>query len=98
MSDTLFITPDSIVSQSKGQVSTEIDGEIVLMDIEKGSYYGMNPILSHIWKLIEKPTAVSALCAQLMEEYDVSREECQKDVLESLEQLKRENQIGISDD
>jgi len=96
MSNTPFITLDSTVSQSKGQVSTEIDGEVVLMDVEKGSYYGMNPILSHIWKLIEQPTAVSALCAQLTKEYDVSGEECQKDVLESLEQLKKENLIGMS--
>jgi len=96
MSDIAFITPDSIVRQSEGQISTEIDGEVILLDIEKGSYFGMNPVLSRIWKLIEQPTSVNGLCAQLMEEYDVSQEECQNDILESFEQLQKQNLIVIS--
>ena len=91
----LVITPDSIIKQSQGQVSTEIDGEVVLMDIEKGTYFGMNLTLSHIWKLIENPVSVSAICAKLTEEYDVAPEACMADLLESLGALKKENLVEV---
>jgi hypothetical protein len=96
MSEVFVITPNSTISQSQGQVSTEIDGEVVLMDIEKGSYFGMNHTLSRIWKLIETPVSVSTLCAQLTEEYDVTPDECMNDLLESLEGLKKENLVEVS--
>jgi hypothetical protein len=96
MSEICVITPNSTVKQSQGQVSTEIDGEVVLMDIEKGTYFGMNLVLSRIWKLMESSTTVSTICSKLMDEYEVSQEECLKDILECLEQLKKENLIEIA--
>jgi len=96
MSEVFVITSNSIIRQSQGQVSTEIDGEVVLMDIEKGTYFGMNLTLSRIWNLIETPVSVSALCAQLTEEYDVTLDECMKDLLDSLEGLKKENLVEVS--
>lgn len=88
------ITLDSSVRQTEGQISSEIDGEVVLMNINQGTYYGMNPVLSRIWKLIgEEQIQVSELCRKLTEEYDVSAEECAHDVLESLEKLREEQLI-----
>jgi len=90
------INLNSIVTQSTDQVSTELDGETVLMSIEQGNYYGMDKILSRIWALIEKPVAVSALRDQLMNEYDVKREVCEKDVLNVLNELSKENLLKLS--
>lgn len=86
----------STVTQSEDQVSTELDGETVLMSIEQGNYYGMDKILSRIWALIEKPIAVSALCDQLMKEYDVERDACEKDVLNVLNELAKEDLLKLS--
>lgn len=52
------INLNSVVAQSEDQVSTELDGETVLMSIEQGNYYGMDKVLSRIWALIEKPIPV----------------------------------------
>lgn len=94
MAQEVSLTLDSIVRQAEGQVSSEIDGEVVLMDIKQGNYYGMNPVLSRIWKLIgSEQVQVSELCRKLTEEYEVSAEECAHDVLESLEKLRREHLI-----
>ena len=66
------------------------------MSIEQGNYYGMDKILSRIWALIEKPVAVSALRDQLMNEYDVEQEVCEKDVLNVLNDLAKENLLKLS--
>lgn len=90
------ITLTSTVTQSEDQVSTELDGETVLMSIEQGNYYGMDKILSRIWALIKTPTIVSTLCDRLMEEYDVERKTCETDILNVLNDLAEENLLKIS--
>ena len=90
------ITLTSTVTQSEDQVSTELDGETVLMSIEQGNYYGMDKRLSRIWALIETPITASSLCDRLADEYDVEREICEKDVLHVLNDLAKENLLKIS--
>lgn len=89
------ISATSTVCQSEDQVSTELDGEVVLMSIEKGAYFGLNNVLSRIWKLIETPITVNQLCAALMTEYEVEAETCRKDVIEALQTLAEKNLITV---
>lgn len=90
------INIDSTICQSENQVSTELDDEVVLMSIENGAYFGMNPVLSRIWKLTESPVSVSQICATLQGEYDVAQEVCQQDVLEILEKLAEKKLISVT--
>lgn len=89
------ISLSSMISRSGNQVSTELDDETVLMSIEQGQYFSMDGILSKIWTLVETPVKVSALCDALLEEYEVEREQCEKDVLDVLKELADEELIQI---
>lgn len=89
------ITSDSIVRQSQGQVSTEIDGETVLLSIDRGNYYGMNRVLSTIWSWLERPMTVSAVCRRMTETYEVTDEVCQRDVMKALADLQKEGLIDV---
>ncbi len=93
MTDNISI--NSIISQSEDQVSTEIDGEVVLMGIESGNYYGFDDILSRIWNIIETPILVASLIEQLMQEYEVERNECENDVMSILDELLKDNLISV---
>jgi len=86
---------NDIVTHSEDQVSTEIDGEVVLMGIESGNYYGFDEILSRIWNIIETPTSISSLIDQLIQEYDVDRNECETDVLSTLNELLKDDLISL---
>nr|WP_319564642.1 lasso peptide biosynthesis PqqD family chaperone [uncultured Rhodoferax sp.] len=89
------ITPDSIICQSEGKISTKIDDQTVLLSIDQGNYYGMNKVLTSIWQWVEQPTRVSDIFRKLAETYEVSDETCQKDVLKVLMNLQKENLIHI---
>ena len=89
------INLDSIVCRSENQVSTEMDGETILMSIEQGNYYGMDSILSRIWSHIEQPLSIAEMRNRLREEYDVDKETCERDVLEILKKLADENLITL---
>ena len=84
----------TVVTRSGAVVSAGIDdGEIVMMNVEKGMYYGMGDIESCIWELMERPLSISQLCDTLTERYDVTREICQEDVLGFLHQLHEEGLV-----
>lgn len=89
------IEMSSIVRQSGGQVSAEIDDEVVMMNVEQGNYYALDEVGSRIWALIEQPMEVSALCDRLIEEYEVERAACEIDVLKFLDELLEQGGVEV---
>jgi len=90
------ITLASVITQSEDQVSTDLEGEVVLMSIQQGNYYSMNSVLSRIWALSGKPVRISAICDSLMEEYQVERDVCEKQALEAVQPLAQEKLINVA--
>jgi hypothetical protein len=88
----------TIVVRVAGLCAGELDGEAVLMSVDQGRYYGMDPIGTRIWGLIENPVAVSDICDQLRKEYKVTPEDCERDVLTFLNELAEANLLRVIDD
>lgn len=62
-------------------LSSSIEEEVVLMSLEAGFYFSLDPVGSHIWEILsKKPAAIPELVDHLMEEYDVDRQTCVNDV------------------
>lgn len=87
------LTAESVVTASADEVSATLEGETILLDLESGVYYGLNETGSDAWKLLQEPIQVAELRDKLCEQYDVSEERCETDLLELLEQLRQEQLI-----
>ena len=72
--------------------TTDIDGDKVMMDLEKGQYFALNSVGSRIWEEIQSPVKISDVVNTLLSEYDVDRETCEKSVIEFIEGL---NSAGL---
>jgi hypothetical protein len=77
----------STVVASKRQVSVELHGEIVILELDSGVYYGLTHVGRSIWSRLAQPTSVAALCLSLMEEYEVELEQCRLETLAFLNQM-----------
>lgn len=77
----------STIKRNPELVSTDVDGDKVMMSIESGEYFGLDPVGSRIWELIENPIKVEALIELLVDEFEVSKEQCEIDTLEFLDEL-----------
>jgi hypothetical protein len=66
---------------------SKIDDEVILMSIEADSYFGLDPIASRIWELLEEPKDMDELVALLTEEYEVDDATCRADVQVLLDDL-----------
>jgi hypothetical protein len=95
MGDDKVISMDSTIVGDTNIVFNEMDGETIMMSIENGEYYGINSIGSRIWKLLETPKAASEICDALLPDFDVTREQCAKDVLLFLNRMAEKGVIKI---
>lgn len=81
------LQPHSHIVRNTQLVATEMDGELVMMDLQKGQYYGLNRIGSRIWTLLEEPRTVESLCEKLQQEFAVEPTQCQTEVVIFGEQM-----------
>ncbi|TMW70531.1 lasso peptide biosynthesis PqqD family chaperone [Alteribacter natronophilus] len=89
------ISLDHQVTQKPGNIASDMDGDKVMLSVENGKYYNLGETGGAIWELIEKPAAVRDVVTSLCNEYDVSEEECVKQVTAFLTQLDEENLIDV---
>ena len=89
---------DSIVARAGGVISAEIDEEIAMLDIERGMCFGLNNVGSRVWGLIEAPVRIRDLCSKLTVEYEVDQSDCERQILDLLEELRAEGLVrAVSD-
>jgi hypothetical protein len=74
-------------------VFRELDGEAVLLNLESGVYFGLDPVGTRVWALLLELGAPSAVCAHMIAEYDVAREVLERDVLHLVGELVRQNLV-----
>lgn len=86
------------VCRAKQNVSTELDGETVILDIASGIYSGLDSVGTFIWKIMEHPQPVESLRDAILEQYDVSEEQCTVDLLHFLKDLNDNGLIVITDE
>jgi len=90
------LTGNTLITRSSEIVHTDMDGEVVMMSIEQGEYYGIDQIGSHIWNMLEEESSIEALCSRLCQRYDVDAKQCQQDVIRFLEKMLEHKIIEVS--
>jgi len=94
---TTTLSLQSTVAASKEQVSCGLGDEVVLLSLKRGVYYGLDPVGSRVWQLLETPQTVAALRDAILEEYDVTPERCEEDLFALLRHLAEEELIEVRD-
>lgn len=92
------LSSGTVVTRSDGFIDAEIDNEIVALNIETGTCYGLNRVGSRIWSLLASPIRIRDICARLLTEYKVDPNACERQVLDLLEELRAEGLIATSEE
>lgn len=95
MMNNKLLSLDSIVFQKEDVDVTELNGEKVMMNLDKGKYFMLNETGSVIWDAINEPKSISEIIESIINEYDIDKETCESKVLEYLEKLNHEELIFI---
>jgi Coenzyme PQQ synthesis protein D (PqqD) len=77
LNQSLLIKPDVLVQ--------ELEGELVLLNLESEEYFGLDDVGSAMWLTLKETGSIQAAYDRLLEKYDVEPEELKSDFLELIE-------------
>ena len=76
-------------------LESDVHGEVVALDVDKGQCYGLNSVGSEIWRLLERETSVAEICAELVARYEVDPATCRADVFRLVGELNDEGLVTV---
>ncbi|KGE19322.1 metallophosphoesterase [Paenibacillus wynnii] len=89
--------PSDIVVQAEGNIVSDMDGEKVMLSVQKGKYYNLGEVGGDIWNALSKPATVAEITSTIERAYEVKADICQQDVISFLQHLLDEELITLLD-
>ena len=71
---------NSRLGRSRSAVSARVGDRLVMTQLDHEQYFELDPVGVRVWELLASPRTVAELSAQLLDEYDVSRADCERDL------------------
>ncbi len=79
---------DELIKISKKLNVTDLAGEKVMIDFESGKYFMIKGVGNDIWDMLQQDITPEQIITNLLTEYEVSREECEKAVMDFLGKMR----------
>ena len=94
--------PGTLSLASRVRIGTDVvfhdlQGEMVLLNLKTGVYFGLDPVGTRIWQLCQAPTSVRRILDALLDEYDVTEARCATDLLEFIRRLREHDLVEAVD-
>jgi hypothetical protein len=80
-------TLNSVVTINPDVTFRQLDGEMVILNLETGIYFGLDAVGARTWRLIEDHGSLGAVLTALRSEYDAGPSVLERDLLELVAQL-----------
>lgn len=65
----------------------ELDGELVLLDLDGETYYGLDEVGTRMWTVLTTSDSIQAAYETLLDEYDVAPDDLHRDMAQLVEEL-----------
>lgn len=78
---------DTCLIRQPDLIAAEMDGDLVMMSIEQGEYYGLSGVAPRVWALLEQPISVTEIAAVIEREFEVEGDACRQDMLRFADDL-----------
>jgi Coenzyme PQQ synthesis protein D (PqqD) len=89
------LSAHTVIVASSQQVSCPLGDESAILNLKNSVYYGMNAVGARVWNLLQRPRSVSDLRDVLLDEYEVEKELCERDLIALLQKMHSEGLIEV---
>jgi hypothetical protein len=93
----MAVAPTDRVAVHPSVICRELSGEMVLLDLESGVYYGLDEVGTRAWQLLLEGKSVAEVCGVMSEEYDVAKNVLFEDVARLVADLRDRNIVSPRD-
>lgn len=68
------------IRQRHGVIAAETDGEMVVLDPDRGEFLDLSKTGARIWSLLDEAVTVPALCQRMADYFEIDAAACRDDV------------------
>lgn len=61
-------------------MARQVGDELVILDLASGTYFGLDPLGTHIWQMIAQGRTLPEICDGITREYQVERADFERDL------------------
>jgi len=83
----LMLTRDTRLQIPEQVVTRQVGDETVLLNLESGTYFGLDPVGSRFLELLEVEGTLAAVLAKMLEEFDVTEAQLEADLLRLADEM-----------
>jgi|GEM_PF-1120513 len=91
------LTLATVLSRRDDIIASDLsETEAVMLNIDKGFYYGVEDVAKFIWDALDQPISVAEICDRVMAYFvDVERATCEEDALTYAQELLDEGLLNV---
>ena len=75
----------------------EVDGEMVLLDMNSENYFGLDEVGTAIWQAMQDDSNLKKVFEVLLEQYEVEKDVLKKDLLTFVEKLEESGLVKVEE-
>ncbi len=83
------------ISIAQDVVARDLAGEAMILDLETGTYFGLNEAGTRVWHMLEERATTEEIIAALLEEYDVEESRLRREVEDLVATLSAKGLVRI---
>ena len=81
----------------KDVIFSDLQDEMIIMDMNSGRYFGLNETGAKIWSLLDKHDDLKKVVKNLCDEYEISKEKCEKEIIQFIKGLQQKELIHVEE-
>jgi hypothetical protein len=89
------LSESSIVSVTSQQLSCALPDETLILQLETGNYFRLNPVGTATWEFIQESHTVREIYLEILARYEVNSQRCERDLYGLLEEMREAGLIEI---
>ena len=82
-----MLTRDARLQIPDHVVTRQVGDETILLNLESGTYFGLDPVGSRFLELLEAGGMLAAVLAKMLEEFDVTEAQLEADLLRLADEM-----------
>lgn len=76
----------------------DLQGEVVILELETGTYFGLDPVGSRAWQLIQEFGCLESVRDVMLQEFEVSAERLWEDLHALVTRLRESGLVEVIDE
>ena len=85
----------SRVEVNPSVIYRDVSGEVVLLNLQSGVYYGLDSVGSRMWQLLMEQRPLDDVCAVMLDEYDVPADVLRADLSKLVDELSSKGLVTV---